>query len=74
MATIPDRVRCPTCQRKGNWLALPSGPFCSARCRLIDLGQWLAEGHRISDPLKPGQLDHVEDFGPPAGTGGHEAD
>ena len=26
----------------------PWRPFCSERCRLIDLGEWLDEGHRIS--------------------------
>jgi endogenous inhibitor of DNA gyrase (YacG/DUF329 family) len=25
-------------------------PFCSERCRLIDLGEWLDETHRISEP------------------------
>jgi len=28
-------------------------PFCSERCRLIDLGQWAAEGYRIPDAGKP---------------------
>jgi endogenous inhibitor of DNA gyrase (YacG/DUF329 family) len=27
-------------------------PFCSERCRLIDLGEWLNESHRISEPLE----------------------
>jgi endogenous inhibitor of DNA gyrase (YacG/DUF329 family) len=25
------------------------GPFCSARCQLIDLGQWLGEAYRVPD-------------------------
>jgi endogenous inhibitor of DNA gyrase (YacG/DUF329 family) len=25
----------------------PDYPFCSAKCRLIDLGRWLGEGYRI---------------------------
>jgi endogenous inhibitor of DNA gyrase (YacG/DUF329 family) len=28
-------------------------PFCSERCRLIDLGQWATESYRIPDPGKP---------------------
>jgi endogenous inhibitor of DNA gyrase (YacG/DUF329 family) len=28
---------------------LPAYPFCSERCRLIDLGRWLGEGYRIPD-------------------------
>lgn len=41
-------VKCPQCGR----LALyspenPFRPFCSERCRLIDLGEWASEGYRI---------------------------
>lgn len=41
MTTI---VKCPTCQKAVEWL--PENeyrPFCSERCRLIDLGQWADE-------------------------------
>ncbi len=30
---------------------LPHFPFCSKRCKMVDLGQWFDEGHRISDPF-----------------------
>jgi len=30
----------------------PWFPFCSERCKLIDLGKWLSEDHRISTPLE----------------------
>jgi endogenous inhibitor of DNA gyrase (YacG/DUF329 family) len=49
---------CPSC--KG--LALPHpdnahAPFCSKRCKLVDLGNWLGETYRIpTDPLS-GLLD-----------------
>ncbi|MEC7518879.1 MAG: DNA gyrase inhibitor YacG [Myxococcota bacterium] len=39
---------CPVCKSE----APPEGdhaPFCSRRCKLIDLGQWLDEGYRIPD-------------------------
>ncbi len=36
-------VRCPTCQIKVSWENNPHRPFCSERCRSIDLGAW-AEG------------------------------
>ena len=45
-------VPCPTCQRPVPWT--PESrfrPFCSERCRLIDLGEWLSEGHVIPEPL-----------------------
>jgi hypothetical protein len=41
------RVNCPTCQRELEWQSARSRPFCSERCRLIDLGAWLAEQHAI---------------------------
>jgi len=41
-------VSCPTCQRLVEWSeASPYRPFCSERCKLIDLGAWLAEKHVI---------------------------
>ena len=42
-------VTCPTCQRKVAWSAdSPFRPFCSERCRLIDLGAWVSEQRGIS--------------------------
>ena len=40
-------VKCPTCKREGDWLAGPYGPFCSHRCKLIDLGRWLGGRYQI---------------------------
>ncbi|HXZ94161.1 MAG TPA: DNA gyrase inhibitor YacG [Burkholderiales bacterium] len=28
-------------------------PFCSERCKLIDLGSWAAEDYRIAEPAQP---------------------
>jgi endogenous inhibitor of DNA gyrase (YacG/DUF329 family) len=42
--TPPTRQQCPTCGREIEWSdRFPSRPFCSDRCRLIDLGAWLSE-------------------------------
>ena len=41
------RVKCPTCRRELDWATAPYRPFCSDRCRLIDLGAWLSERHAI---------------------------
>ncbi len=43
----PTRVKCPTCKRTLDWSASEFRPFCSERCRLIDLGAWLTEKHAI---------------------------
>ena len=48
----PTTVPCPTCGKPVPWTAASRWrPFCSERCRLIDLGEWLSENHRISEPL-----------------------
>ena len=54
----------PTCQERGDWLAGTFGPFCSKRCRLIDLGKWLGGEHAISEPLRPEHLGHFADLQP----------
>jgi uncharacterized protein len=42
------RLNCPTCKRPIAWSErYPYRPFCSERCRLIDLGAWLSERHAI---------------------------
>ncbi len=44
------RVSCPICGRtmEGQSLAeWPEFPFCSSRCKTIDLGRWLGESYRI---------------------------
>jgi len=52
-------VRCPTCKKENDFDAEPLGPFCSRRCKLIDLGQWFEESHKISDPLT---ADHFAEY------------
>ncbi len=45
---------CPTCQKPVEWSpASPWRPFCSERCRLIDLGAWMTEQHAIPDTGGP---------------------
>lgn len=42
-------VKCPTCQRAVPWIAEQLfKPFCSERCRMIDLGEWIMEEKRIA--------------------------
>jgi hypothetical protein len=57
-------VRCPTCGRRGEWFAGDWGPFCSHRCKLIDLGRWLGEEHKIAEPLRPDHFAGAEDLPP----------
>jgi uncharacterized protein len=60
----PLTVKCPTCKQSGDWFAGGAGPFCSPRCRLIDLGKWFAEEHAIASPLRPEHLEKYADLPP----------
>jgi endogenous inhibitor of DNA gyrase (YacG/DUF329 family) len=53
-------IACPTCKKRGDWFAGKYGPFCSHRCRLIDLGKWFEGEHAISEPLGPEHLEEKE--------------
>ena len=37
-------------------------PFCSERCKLIDMGAWFEENYRISEPLRPDHFAGNEDL------------
>ena len=48
MNSQPRAVACPTCGRRVLWT--PDDvwrPFCSERCKLIDLGAWATERYRV---------------------------
>lgn len=49
-------LRCPTCRK----IVLASDlayPFCSERCRLIDLGKWASGAYVVSAPLNDPETD-----------------
>jgi uncharacterized protein len=63
-----QRVKCPTCQREIDWSQSTFRPFCSERCRLIDLGAWLTEKHSIPGDPVPDEAEHArgqQDGDPP---------
>lgn len=42
------KVNCPTCETELVYdTNNPYRPFCSKRCRLIDLGEWASEGYKV---------------------------
>ena len=53
----PPIVKCPTCRREIDWADAPFRPFCSDRCRLIDLGAWLSEKRAIPAESQHGESD-----------------
>jgi uncharacterized protein len=45
------QLPCPTCKKPAPETN-PEFPFCSERCRLIDLGKWASGAYVISSPLE----------------------
>jgi len=43
------RVKCPRCGVLVQWEGNEWRPFCSKRCKLLDLGAWASEEYRVSE-------------------------
>jgi hypothetical protein len=56
--------RCPVCDAPVNLETTPTVPFCSDRCRLIDLGRWLDESYSLPEPPRTDE-DEGPDDAPP---------
>lgn len=60
------KVKCPTCSKPVEWIESEKyKPFCSERCKLIDLGEWAAERHAIpgksvEEELMSEELKHLD--------------
>ncbi len=60
-------VNCPTCGTKVEWIEQNAArPFCSERCKLIDLGAWAAEAYRVAEDNDAGStVEHDIETEPP---------
>jgi uncharacterized protein len=56
----PRTIKCPTCGKVIRWEENPFRPFCSERCRMIDLGAWVDEEYRI--PAEEAVKEESEDI------------
>ncbi|MGI6454599.1 MAG: DNA gyrase inhibitor YacG [bacterium] len=55
-AVLP--LNCPTCGKPlKEGRKTPTFPFCSSRCKMIDLGKWFTGEYRVSEPLPHEDLD-----------------
>jgi hypothetical protein len=53
------KIVCPQCRKEAPWEGNPWRPFCSERCKMIDLGMWASEEYRI-----PGEKAEQEEEKP----------
>ncbi|MEE9405485.1 MAG: DNA gyrase inhibitor YacG [Algisphaera sp.] len=49
-------VKCPTCRAKV-MADVATFPFCSDRCKTVDLGRWFNESYKMSRPIEEADLD-----------------
>lgn len=61
-------MRCPLCNREFDQASSPALPFCSERCRTIDLGRWLGESYGLPAIPDP-EADEVPEAPPTNGDG-----
>lgn len=52
-------MQCPTCMSPVAYNGNSYRPFCSQRCKLIDLGRWASGGFRIPVAESPSEEDQV---------------
>lgn len=51
-------MKCPICKKAVE----PSAeffPFCSERCKIIDLGNWASEKYVVSTPIQPEDVENA---------------
>ena len=51
-------MKCPTCDKETVYEGNPYRPFCSQRCKLLDLGNWAGEKYRVPTKEKPPEETH----------------
>lgn len=72
-----SKVRCPICEQRMDehgpkeW---PDWPFCSNRCKMVDLGRWLGGAYRIETPLKGEDLEYLDELAQSPETAAPSAD
>ncbi len=56
------KVKCPNCEKLTDLEpSNPWRPFCSERCKLMDMGDWISERHHIpGEPVESTQQDSEE--------------
>ena len=63
--TILEKISCPICNKPGTWFEENAyKPFCSNRCKLIDLGEWAKESRIIPGPIDPNLLPDEDNDSP----------
>jgi hypothetical protein len=54
---VTATIKCPQCRKETTLAGNPWRPFCSERCKMIDLGTWATEGYRVPGERAPDSED-----------------
>ncbi len=67
------KVKCPKCKTEFNYYDSEQRPFCSERCKQVDLGHWFTENYRVPsrEQLSEDDLDKVISKINPSGENDH---
>ena len=56
------KMRCPICKQSVTWEDNAFRPFCSERCKMIDLDNWLEGRYRVPAPFDSDEEGTAEDI------------
>lgn len=57
-------MRCPICKQSVRWEGNRFRPFCSERCKMIDLDNWLEGRYRVTAPFDPREDAEAQEESP----------
>ncbi len=66
-------LHCPVCGKQFDAVTSTALPFCSARCRVIDLGRWLDERNHVPHLPTLEELEDLAEDPPPEGISSDES-
>ena len=52
--------KCPKCKKRVKWEGNKWRPFCSERCKMVDLGAWVSEDYKIPDQMSEQDVEAGE--------------
>jgi len=61
---MPTTIKCPICRTETPWTGNPCRPFCSERCRFVDLGAWAGGTYRVAGDELVDESQPIEESEP----------
>ncbi|MGK0367457.1 MAG: endogenous inhibitor of DNA gyrase (YacG/DUF329 family) [Thermoproteota archaeon] len=54
------KVKCPECDVEFNYYSSENRPFCTEKCRMVDLGLWLNQGYSLPSNEPIDEIEYME--------------